>query len=194
MKWNYWMMVPVFFSGANKFLYSEDGGVTTEDIGATGVYRNLHFLAPDNYIYSREIGITLTFYEKEPGVVEPKIIGSQCPTAFDSHLLDKTVWLAQIGGHINRIELDAPSKVQEIKTASFTISPNPANLGTSITLPLITATAKVKIYSAMGQLIYDQKMAAGQQLYLSTDIFSTGLYIINIEEADIRKQAKLIVI
>jgi hypothetical protein len=80
------------------------------------------------------------------------------------------------------------------KQQKFSLYPNPAWNGVTITIPEIALKAEVRITSIKGEVMYEKTIRSEQRLELTTTAFAAGIYFVRIQTPGFTETQKLVVV
>lgn len=86
-----------------------------------------------------------------------------------------------------------PTGVSEMEETSVFVFPNPSNGDFRLQMDALDETAQVRIFNAMGQMVFSEAVAAGTTAVDLTTGLKSGHYILSVENGETLQRMKLIV-
>ncbi len=179
-----------------KELYlTKDGGKTVKFLFNNYKISNLHLFSDKYFMATSGSGnSTVVRVSKDQGE-NWSVAGNYCfRTNYSFYDGDQTVWLAQVGGHINKVTIDKISVTKDFESENtFKVFPNPVVSGQKIDIEISASDAKLEIIEAStGRII--KKLSNISQGYFDTTGLKSGVYILKLNEKNNFKFSKMIVV
>lgn len=181
------------FAAQGKLYKTTDGGLSSVEIASGYGISDIYYFNENQLMYSTaQNQETTVWFSNNGGSTFSSIYGSCAGTRNSYFDGAQTVWLAQKGGHINKVELDLTTSTKErIKTDSRGIFPNPnTSQGTLRFYGLEAGSTEVYCYDMMGALKFSVKIDQNHP-EIELPVMKPGNYILISINNTNKKHSKL---
>lgn len=184
------------FAIGGKLYESTDAGMNLSQVASGGILRNIHFFAPDHYIFTQVSSSKTSLREKHPDEMNINTIATFCGEVQDAQLVDSLLWMSFKGGHINNYNFgtDVPSATQQPVVKQLSISPNPIAIGSQLQFQASNnaSPSHLQIFNLLGEQLLNIPQFSASELQIDALLFLPGVYIIRQEKNGEIFQAKVI--
>ena len=181
-------------SAKGKLYLTIDGGQSTIKIASGYGLKNLHIFSDKHFMYSVANGNKTTISESTDQGNTWEVTGAYCMSTDNSFYDgDKTVWLGQEGGHINKhIIKNISGNSSVLENSPIGIYPNPIVIGGSLRFEAKDFDPrKADIYNITGQKLSSFNIDNKQDVDISK--LGNGIYILELSNDKNHGFAKFIV-
>ncbi len=127
----------LFYTGYNTLYLTTDGGKTTHQVASGYGISNLHIFNDKHFLFTLAFNDQTTIKETTNGGLNWQTTGKFCSSTFSSYFDgNKTLWLGQKGGHINKHSILETSGLEynESNSENLVLYPNPIKSGIHVNL------------------------------------------------------------
>jgi hypothetical protein len=166
-----------------KLFKTNDGGLNALQISSDFAISNLYYFNEDQMMFTTPQDGETTIKETENGgttfTVKNRFCAETNSTYYDG---DKTFWLAQNGGHINKHIFETLTSTSNIlPSKSFSVTPNPSMKGQMIHLNVdFNSASKISLIDFSGRVVH-QSMLQHSDQQIEIPNLSAGMYVLSLE-------------
>jgi len=173
---------------------TENGAETASLIASDFAIGNIYYFNEDQILFTNAQGGETRVRVSDNGGASFATVANFCSTTNASYYDgDKTIWLAQKGGHINKYVYNGLmlSNTETISEEKLVLSPNPVRIGEQLLLGHeLKGTAQVQLYNLEGSQQW-VVTATGSTMIIPE--LPSGYYFISITENGLRRVGKLVI-